>query len=408
MSLLRLLRLLSVNTHLCLIEIFSNKTRSLITSFGIFLGAVSLLANIAFIRAIDTDVKEKMTVIGGLNILTVRQKPAENNAEKRKFAKSPGLRQADAEVLKEAFPFVRTYLRHSELHWGPIFANGKSSGASLNAVDPEYMRAYKIDVNYMSPFSKKNLSEPEPVCIIGKRVAGRLFGDHESVAGKSVTINKVSFRIIGEIETEDQFSWRGWQVFMPYEFYKKKFMSSQTNPEQFEIELTSASFEQEARAVFRSKLLELHRGVEDFIVESNADKIKEMKAASAGMQVVLVCIAIITLFVGGVSIMNIMFAALGDRIREIGVRKALGANNLDVLVQFLIEAIFLCLVGGVPGLALGASVTLFPKGVFPFNPQLLTVDYIAAITFIVVTGIGSGLAPAIKAASQQPADALRY
>ncbi len=90
------------------------------------------------------------------------------------------------------------------------------------------------------------------------------------------------------------------------------------------------------------------------------------------------------------------------------MRKALGANNLDVLVQFIIESIFLCLVGGVPGLALGASVTLFPKGVFPFNPQLLTADYIAAITFIIVTGIGSGLAPAIKAASQQPADALRY
>jgi ABC-type antimicrobial peptide transport system permease subunit len=246
------------------------------------------------------------------------------------------------------------------------------------------------------------------VCVIGKRIAGRLFGDYESVVGKSVTINKVSFRIIGEIETGDRFSWRGWQVFLPYEFYKKKFMSSQTNPEQFEIELTNSSFEQEARTVFTSKLLELHRGVEDFLVESNANKIQEMKAASAGMQVILVSIAIITLFVGGISIMNIMFAALGDRIREIGVRKALGAHNLDILLQFIIESIFLCLVGGIPGLVLGTSVTLFPKGIFPFNPQLLTMDYIVAITFIIVTGIGSGLAPAFKAASQQPADALRY
>ncbi|HEX2957031.1 MAG TPA: FtsX-like permease family protein [Chitinispirillaceae bacterium] len=408
MSLLRLLRLLSVNTQLCFIEIFSNKTRSLITSFGIFLGAVSLLANISFIRAIDNDIKEKMAVIGGLNILTIKQKPAENSAEKRRFNKSPGLKASDAEDIQKSFSFVRSYLRHFELHWGPVNANGKSTGASINAIDPQYLRAYKIDAEFIPPFNVKNLEQSEPVCIIGKQIASRLFGDNVPAAGKSVIINKVTFQIIGQIETGDQFSWRGWQVFLPYEYYRKKFMSSQTNPESFEIELVNSSFEKDARAAFRVKLLELHRGVEDFIIESNADKIGEMKAASSGMKVILVCIAVITLVIGGISIMNIMFAAIGDRVREIGVRKALGANNRDVLVQFVIESILLCLVGGIPGLALGTSVTLFPKGMFPFNPQLLTEDYIVAITFIVVTGIGSGLAPAIKAASLRPADALRF
>jgi ABC-type antimicrobial peptide transport system permease subunit len=407
-ALLRLLRLLSVNTQLCFIEIFSNKTRSLITSFGIFLGAVSLLANIAFIRAIDNDIKEKMTVIGGLNILTVKQKPAENSAEKRRFNKSPGLKPSDADNLQKSFSFVRAYLRHYELPWGPVSANGKSTRASLNAVDRQYLRAYKIEAAFMPPFSVKNLDQCEPVCIIGKRIGSRLFGDNIPVIGKSIMINKITFRIIGQIETGDQFSWRGWQVFLPYEYYRKKFMSSQTNPESFEIELVNSSYEKEARAAFTAKLLEWHRGVEDFVVESNADKIREMKSASSGMKVILVCIAVIALFVGGISIMNIMFAAIGDRIREIGVRKALGANNRDVLVQFVIESIILCLVGGIPGLALGASVTMFPKGMFPFNPQLLTEDYIVAISFIVVTGIGSGLAPAIKAASLRPADALRF
>jgi ABC-type antimicrobial peptide transport system permease subunit len=349
-----------------------------------------------------------MTVIGGLNILTIKQKPAENNAEKRSFNRSPGLRQSDAEVLQRSFSFVRAYLRHYELPWGPVSANGKSTRASLNAVDPEYLRAYKIDASFMPPFTMKSMSQSEPVCIIGKRISGRLFGERGEVVGKRLTINKISFQIIGEIETGDQFSWRGWQVFLPYEYYKTKFMSTLTNPEQFEIELVNSIYEQEASAAFTAKLLELHRGIEDFLVESNANKIQEMKSASAGMKVILICIATISLFIGGVSIMNIMFAAIGDRIREIGVRKAIGAKKIDILMQFVIESILLCLVGGVPGLALGSAVTLFPKGVFPFNPQLLTPDYIVAITFIIVTGIGSGLAPAFKAASLQPADALRY
>jgi ABC-type antimicrobial peptide transport system permease subunit len=275
-------------------------------------------------------------------------------------------------------------------------------------VDQQYLRAYKIDAAFAPPFSVKNLDQCEPVCIIGKRVASRLFGEKGAAINKIIVINKITFRIIGQIETGDQLSWRGWQVFLPYEYYKKKFMSSQTNPESFEIELVNSSYEKEARAAFTAKLLEWHRGVEDFVVESNGDKIREMKSASAGMKVILVCIAVITLFVGGISIMNIMFAAIGDRVREIGVRKALGANNRDVLVQFVIESILLCLVGGIPGIAIGASVTMFPKGMFPFNPQLLTEDYIVAITFIIVTGIGSGLAPALKAASLRPADALRF
>ncbi|MBD3316562.1 MAG: FtsX-like permease family protein, partial [Chitinivibrionales bacterium] len=151
-----------------------------------------------------------------------------------------------------------------------------------------------------------------------------------------------------------------------------------------------------------------HRGVEDFKIDASYDKIKEMEAASRGMKVILWSIAAISLIVGGVSIANIMFATIGDRIREIGVRKALGARSHDLFVQFMIESVLVCLVGGAPGMLLGGLVTLAPKETFPIVPALTIGDYAAALGFTVAAGLSSGLFPALRAATMQPVEALRY
>jgi putative ABC transport system permease protein len=153
---------------------------------------------------------------------------------------------------------------------------------------------------------------------------------------------------------------------------------------------------------------ELHRGVVDFSVETNVEKLKDMEATNAGIQVVLAAIALISLCVGSISIMNTMFGTIGDRIREIGLRKALGARRRDLFTQFLIEAVLLSAVGGVPGILLGAAFTLFPAGTFPFEPALTALDYTITILFIVVAGLSSGVFPALKAANMEPVDALRY
>jgi ABC-type antimicrobial peptide transport system permease subunit len=152
----------------------------------------------------------------------------------------------------------------------------------------------------------------------------------------------------------------------------------------------------------------LHRGIEDFEVEINLDKIKEMQTAALGMKAVLWSIAVISLLVGGISIMNIMFATIGDRIREIGIRKALGARDDDIFAQFLIEAVTVCFLGSIPGMLLGASITLMPEGIFPFDPTLTGTDYTVAVVFTLVAGILSGLFPALRAAKLLPVDALRF
>ena len=103
-----------------------------------------------------------------------------------------------------------------------------------------------------------------------------------------------------------------------------------------------------------------------------------------------------------------MFATIGDRIREIGIRKALGARRDDLFMQFVTEAILVCIVGGCPGMLIGLGVTLFPQGTFPFNPQLTVGDYGLALFFTIVSGVLSGVLPALRAAGMEPVEALRY
>jgi ABC-type antimicrobial peptide transport system permease subunit len=165
---------------------------------------------------------------------------------------------------------------------------------------------------------------------------------------------------------------------------------------------------EQAKKEITNQMRILHRGVEDFELEVNQDKINEMKNASLGMKILLSAIAVISLVAGGVSIMNIMFATIEDRIREIGVRKALGARKADIFMQFIIEAVLISFVGGFLGMFLGSVITFLPESVFPIKPFLNLSDYLIALGFTLLAGVASGLFPALKAAKMQPVEALRY
>jgi putative ABC transport system permease protein len=133
-----------------------------------------------------------------------------------------------------------------------------------------------------------------------------------------------------------------------------------------------------------------------------------MRNARKGFTVLLWCIAAITLLVGGISIMNIMFATIGERIREIGTRKALGARASDVFVQFIFEAILVCLAGGLPGMLMGTAITLAPEGLFPYEPELRAAASVFPMGFTVAAGVISGMFPALHAAGMEPVEALAY
>ncbi len=404
---IRLLTIFLINFRLCILEISSAAARTSITTLGLFLGVAALLINLAFVRGMDDDLQRNMEQIGGLNILTVRQVDPKTPQERREFQRSPGLSFASAETAAEGLPYVQSVIRSRELGWQRFTGLGNHAGGLLIAANPSYFPVfnYKIDGGrFLTDSDCRNRSD---VCIIGSRLAQRLFPGTDPL-GKRITVRSLSLTVVGIILSEGMGSHRDSECCIPFSIYASRFDNADRNLESVSIVLAGSGNVEQARAELFKRFSALHRGANDFDIETSADKIREMRATSMAMKLILWCIALISLLVGGISIMNIMFATIGDRIREIGIRKALGAHRYDIFIQFMLEAILICFFGGIPGMAIGAAVVLMPSGLFPYIPRLTVFDFTLAFGFTLTAGILSGLFPAMRAAGMQPVEALRY
>lgn len=397
-----------VNLKLCVIEMLSNRTRAFITSLGIFLGIASLLVNLAFIRGMDDNMRENMEQIGGLNILTVQQKEPVSRKEKMEFQHSPGLSVHEAREIAEKIPSLKEILLYKDLSWQRIKGNGKRSHGKAIAVTPEYLKIFNYSVGLGRFFSDEDFVKKKYVCVIGKRLKERLFGKVANPIGETILIRNIPVTVIGIIKTDQMRNVRSSECLFPFSVYASRFENAMTHLENISFVLKNSNQARQAQVHLINQLKAHHRGVEDFEIEASLDKIKEMENASMGIKIVLWAIGAISLIVGGISIMNIMFATIGDRIREIGIRKTLGAHRYDIFTQFMIEAIFVCFLGGVPGIILGASITFAPENLFPYIPRLTQFDFSLAFGFMISSGIISGLFPALKAAGMQPVEALQY
>lgn len=404
----RLVTVLFTNIKLCFLEILTNKARTFITSLGIFLGVTSLLVNLAFVRAMDENIRKNMERIGGLNLLTLKTVEPVTVEEKVFFQRSPGLTIKDGEVLVCENENITGIIKEKDLRWQYITLEGNHGGGHLKAVDTNYINIYNYRIGKGRSFTRFDFEGRKPVCIIGPRLVERLWEKSGDPIGKNLTVKSLTFEIVGILDSEGMRSRRDMECLIPYSVYEKKIGGKGGKVDELALILSKIDNITQIEEYIEDRIQTLHRGVKDVETETNADKIKEMKSASAGIQILLWAIAGISLLVGGISIMNIMFATIGDRIREIGIRKALGAKKLDIFIQFIIEAILVCSVGGSPGIITGTLITLVPPGTFPFNPQLTISDYSLAFGFTVLSGFISGFVPALKAAQMQPIEALRY
>jgi ABC-type antimicrobial peptide transport system permease subunit len=403
----RFLEMLSVNFRLCLLEISSAPGRTFITTLGLFLGVAALLINLAFVRGMDDDLRANMEQIGGLNILTIRKIDPTTPQERKDFQRSPGLSFASAETAVRGLSYVKTVVRSRELGWQHFSGLGNNTWGFLIAADPSFFPLYNYEIKKGRLLTHDDIRNQTDVCIIGERLAERLSLGNNPI-GKRITVRSIPLTIAGVLGSGSIRTRRDVECCIPFSIYASRFENADKNLASVSIALTASDRVEQARTELTQRFIAEHRGVKDFDIEANADKIREMRSASMAMKIVLWCIASISLLVGGISIMNIMFATIGDRIREIGIRKALGARRYDLFTQFMLEAILVCFFGGIPGMALGAAVVLAPPGLFPYIPRLTLVDFAIAFGFTLAAGLLSGLFPALRAANMQPVEALRY
>jgi putative ABC transport system permease protein len=198
------------------------------------------------------------------------------------------------------------------------------------------------------------------------------------------------------------------EILIPYATYARFFAGIEAPLGGFSLAMADAEGSRGALAPASREMRSLHRGVEDYAVTANGDRLAELQRASAGLQILIGSVAAIALLVGSISVMNIMLATVSNQIREFGIRIALGAERTVILGQTLIESTVVCAAGSFPALLLGFALNWVPKGVFPFDPQLAPSDFLLAGGMIAATGICGGLLPALKACQIDPITALRY
>jgi putative ABC transport system permease protein len=395
-----------MNVRLCATEIGSNKRRTAITSFGIFLGMASLLILLSFMRGMQKMVNEELIQMGGLSVVTIKTLEPQDAAEEVLFQRSPGLKLEQIEALKLTIPEIDKVLPNHDTGL-TVNSMGRESRVMVSALTPDHFSIFNYNIGAGRPLTNEDIQRTASVCVIGQRVVEQLFKDRNPLDA-SLSFRGRSFKVVGIIKTENMWDRRSRMILYPFSVHTRHFSVSGSTLPEIALSVKDVTKLQETRDKIFQELLSMHRGVEDFDISMNEIKIKEQQSTSFALNALIIVLAGLSLLIGGIGITNIMFATIGDRIREIGLRKALGARRGDLLLQFLMEAVVVTSVGSIPGILVGSIPMLFLGAVLPIEPTLSSSDYTLALGFTIITGITAGLFPAMKAAKMNPVEALTH
>jgi len=452
-------------------EIWSHKFRSLLTMLGIILGVSSLVAMSALVSGMEKGAREALIAIGGLE--KVRVEPQEVPLEQRYLSdQAVGITINDVVALKQSAPLVTRLSPEMRLS-ASLSANGKSFRPwLLNGVWPVAMEMNEHEIQYGRMFTELDDEMARSVCVIGTETRDELWGSPEKIGreivpiGEVLYINHVPFTIIGmfkHYESEQDRKQREYALAHPddsaktgvkrdrgrgrrrgnsYVFFLKNatvyvplntmwmkfrsgvtvaatYGSSSANPtgatgdprlSTLELKISSIDVLPQALQQIRNVLMCTHKGIEDFTFRTQEDWAEQINTFIRNARLSGGLIAGISLLVGGIGIMNIMLASISERVREIGIRKSVGAATFDIFVQILVESIVIAILGGLAGLVTSFGLVHMISSFSPTEnaPIVTGLSLSVAFGFSVLVGVLAGIFPAIKAARLNPIQALRY
>ena len=391
--------------------ILLNKTRTLLTMLGIIIGVGSVITMLAIGEGSKKSIKENISKMG-TNMNNIRPGAGmfggvRNNSDTQSLKLTDYLAlKKEAKLLKYVTPVVSGN--------GQAIVGANNWPTSIYGVNTEYLPIREWEVEEGAMFGQDELDNLSKVAVIGRTIQKNLFPDGDSPIGQTIRFKNIPFKIIGILAAKGESNFGQDQddiIIAPYTTVQKRVLA-QTYLQSI---VASAISENEAENAVNEvkKILERTHNIaanqeNNFNVFSQQELISTFSSTSEMLTVLLVAIASISLIVGGIGIMNIMYVSVKERTKEIGLRMAIGAKGKDILAQFLIESVLISITGGVVGVVLGLLAT-YVVNTFIGWPVSITF-YSIVISFLVctITGVFFGWYPARKAAELEPITALRY
>ena len=430
-----------------------NKLRAGLTSLGILFGVASVIAMLAIGNGAEQEILEQMKLLGANNIVitpVVEQKEGENakddtKKESKRF--TPGLTYLDAVAIRNAIPAVEATSSEVVVN-GVIAREGHHRSGKIVGVDQSYFDVMNLHVRQGALFAPQHYGAAAPVTIIGQGVKSKFFTTEDPL-GRTIKVGNQWLTVVGVLEdrkvsaeTAQRLGIRdaNMDVYVPLPTMLLRYRnrgevtqvemeaaaqlfsstdSSETDDQRAEkknyhqldkvvVKVAKSNEVTAVADIVRRMLQRRHNDVTDFEISVPEMLLQQEQRTKTIFNIVLGAIASISLIVGGIGIMNIMLASILERIREIGVRRAMGATRRDVLAQFLSEAVMISLAGGLSGILVGVILAFVIERAAHIHTIVSPISVMVAFGVSVAVGLVFGIVPASRAASQDPITCLRY
>jgi len=389
-----------------------NKMRTFLTMLGIIIGVASVIAMLAIGQGSKQNVQASIASLG-TNTIMIFPGSSNQGGVRGAAGSTTTLTVDDVETIRARCDMINHITPIAQKRGQAIYGSQNWNTMIVGAYD-DYFYCRNLNLQSGNKYTVADEHAAAKVCVIGQTVITNLFGENANPIGQTIRINQIPFKIIGTLEKKGQNTFGQDQddiVIAPFNTVFKRMLNS-TNVSMIIASAISQESIDDASKQIHPVLRERHKLLpnddDDFTIRTQSDIANIFGSISKVMTILLATIASISIIVGGIGIMNIMLVSVTERTREIGIRLAVGAKGRDVLLQFMIEAIFIGLLGGAIGILLGVliSVAVGTLAGWPITITLFSI--LLSSIFSAAVGVFFGWYPARKAANLNPIDALRY